>query len=588
MHRVTSVRRRPFPRVGSAPRGESKNRIESQSRAGVVKYWRVSFLQIVHALAPQAAGGVELYALEVAQALGGAVLSLTPLAGEAPPDWQGFQVETRSPGEAPEDALRRVLDSLQPQAVLVQHLGGASPEALKLLRERRIPYAVFLHDYTQLCPTHRLWRRGDVLCSGPGAVKCAFCVCGEWRRAIEIPWRVVLYQHRPELWEQALGGAEMLIAASRSLRDLWAERGAPPERILVVAPRLPRPAPPSRSENPVPRRNAVVYVGGWGEAKGAVLLAQALDQVPGPLTLEVAGAVDAAARVAFRAAVAERHAVEFHGVLARAQLDALLARSAVAVMPSRWEEAYGRFLDEAQEAGASAVATAVGAFPERLIHGLNGYLAVPDDPGSLATALREATPGRWDHERTAQHHAAEREGSLRLLRGVLEHLQRGERRPPLDLVLPGVAAAMAQVTGCSQVQAEDQVVDALRAPVEGGLAPVYTILSRQRRLHLNQALALFHAAGCRSVLEIHPGLGDATAYFTGWGVTTMAENEASGEGDALRDALGVTCPTPESRPDALWCNAGTIPEQIQLRLRRYPSIRVVVQETADGAELVSG
>jgi len=558
-----------------------------------MKYWPVfppvAFLQVVHALAPQATGGVECYALEVAQALGGTVLSLTPRAGGVPPEWLGLQVETRLPEEAPGDALRRVLDALQPQAVLVQHLGGVSPESLKILRERRTPYAIFLHDYTQLCPTHRLWHRSDEPCSGPGAVKCALCVCGG-RRAIEVPWRMLLYRHRPELWEQAMGGAEMLVAVSRSVRDLWVESGAPPERIVVVSPRLPRAARPVDAG--VARRRAVVYVGGWGAAKGALLLAQALDQVAGSLTLEVAGAADAAARAAFRAALAERHALQFHGVLARRELDALLARSSVAVMPSRWAETYGRFLAEAQEAGAGAVATALGAFPERLVHGLNGYLAAPDDPGSLAAALVEAEGGGWDVERTARHNAAESEDALWMLGQVIEHLRQGERRAPVNLVLRGVAAAVAQTTPVSPQQAEDQVVAALRAPVEGELAPVFDLLSRQRRLRLNQALALFHAAGCRSVLEVRPGLGDASTYFAGWGLEAMAEaepcGEAEGGGEALRDALGVARPTPASRPEALWCNAGTPPEEWRLRLQRHPSLRVVVRETAEGAELVTG
>ncbi|HET9783852.1 MAG TPA: glycosyltransferase, partial [Terriglobales bacterium] len=197
-------------------------------------------LQLVHALYPQSDHAASCFTLEAARALGGAVLSLAaPDPRAAPPgEWQGLQVVTSHPGESAHSALRRALDTLQPGVVLVQDLGAVNPALLLAVRERGIPYAVFLHDFTPLCPTQRLWHRRQELCSGPGRTgwKCAWCVSGMWPHAAELPVRTLLYRHRPSDWRTALVRADALIAPSRFARDFWIEQGAPPERIAVIAP----------------------------------------------------------------------------------------------------------------------------------------------------------------------------------------------------------------------------------------------------------------------------------------------------------------------------------------------------------------
>ena len=59
----------------------------------------------------------------------------------------------------------------------------------------------------------------------------------------------------------------------------------------------------------------------------------------------------------------------------------------VFVFSSRWPEAFGLTLVEAMAAGKPVVATRVGAVPEVVRHGVDGWLVPPEDPASLAEGI---------------------------------------------------------------------------------------------------------------------------------------------------------------------------------------------------------
>jgi glycosyltransferase involved in cell wall biosynthesis len=88
---------------------------------------------------------------------------------------------------------------------------------------------------------------------------------------------------------------------------------------------------------------------------------------------------------AYRARLA---GVEIRPPMARSQLWRLMARSAVTLMPVKWEEPFGLVAAEAQVAGCPVAAYARGALPEVVGEGAGGFLARPDDVADLARAIR--------------------------------------------------------------------------------------------------------------------------------------------------------------------------------------------------------
>lgn len=503
-------------------------------------------------------------------------------------------------GETPMQAWARVLGENPPAAVVVHDPGPLPPEALWELRERDIPYALALADFFEICPTRRLWHRRGEICAGPSGAKCARCVIG----SMEWPLALGQFRHRPRRWQAAMAGAEVLLAPTRFLRDAWLGHGAPADRLILVPPLAAAalPVPPALAPRREPR--TLVYAGGWDEANGANLLAQALERIAPPVTVLAvgdfaAGEAAANAPAAFRAAVPAHHRLEFTGALDAPALDLCLRTATAAVLPARWPDVYGRLLDAALWAGAVPAATAVGAMPERIIHGLNGFLADPDDPASLAQAIGSALAGDWDPEPGRRHIAAAAGAALAAWRSLAAALPSPPPRLALHLgYAPLLAAARAEF-GLTAAQAEDNLRAALESPETSSLEPdeqalllAVPLQSRTRRVHLNHALACLHAGEFRRVLVLGAGLGDAVAWFRAWGL------EAAGcPGDGLggpppspplarlADRLGMPAPPPGFQPDALFLEAAVTAPATALR-RRFPHTQAVLADRADGLEVL--
>lgn len=510
-----------------------------------------------------------------------------------------FSPASLSSGETPIQAWARVLAEKTPGAVVVHDPGPLPPEALWELREREIPYALALADFLEICPTRRLWHRRGEICAGPSGAKCARCVIG----TMEWPLALGQFRHRPRRWQAAMAGAEVLLAPTRFLRDAWLGHGAPADRLIVVPPLAAAmlPAPPALAPRREPR--TLVYSGGWDEANGANLLAQALERIVEPVTVLAVGdfatSEMADTQTALRAAIPAPHRLEFTGALDTPALDLCLRTATAAVLPSRWPEVYGGLIEAAQWAGAVPVATAVGGMPERIIHGLNGFLADPDDPASLAQAIGSALAGNWDPEAGRRRIAAEADSALATWRALATALP--SRPPHLALQLgyaPLLAAARAEF-GLTAEQAEDDLGAALESPDAESLEPgeqallrAIPLASRTRRVHLNHALACLHAGEFRRVLVLGAGLGDAVAWFRDWGLDAAG---CPGDGlggpppspplARLASRLGVPAPPPGFLPEALFLEAAVNADSAALR-RRFPSAQAVLADRAEGLEVL--
>ena len=80
-----------------------------------------------------------------------------------------------------------------------------------------------------------------------------------------------------------------------------------------------------------------------------------------------------------------------------------LALMDVFVFPSRWPEAFGLTLIEAMAAGKPVVATRMGAVPELIRDGVDGFLIDSEDIGALARAISQMLSDRALVERLGSH-----------------------------------------------------------------------------------------------------------------------------------------------------------------------------------------
>jgi len=82
--------------------------------------------------------------------------------------------------------------------------------------------------------------------------------------------------------------------------------------------------------------------------------------------------------------------VTVHQGIPRAALWEAMARAAVVLCPSRWDEPFGLAAAEAQACGTPVVAFRRGGLGEVIVDGVTGFLVPPDDVQAAAEALSKA------------------------------------------------------------------------------------------------------------------------------------------------------------------------------------------------------
>jgi glycosyltransferase involved in cell wall biosynthesis len=81
--------------------------------------------------------------------------------------------------------------------------------------------------------------------------------------------------------------------------------------------------------------------------------------------------------------------VAVHRGVARASLWAVMARAAVVLCPSRWDEPFGMAAAEAQACGTPVVAFRRGGLGEIIVDGATGFLVAPDDLRAASDSVRK-------------------------------------------------------------------------------------------------------------------------------------------------------------------------------------------------------
>ena len=324
-------------------------------------------------------------------------------------------------------ALRRLLRAWPPD---VAHVHAPSryltPSVLRVLEHARIPVVMTLHDFKPWCTNRLMFAHGAPCerCKGGRHFQAFLTACVQDSRAKSAVGSVEAYVH------DALGvyrGVDHWIAPSRFVRDKVAEHGLDPSRVTVIPHALTRPdATAVTAPAPVPPGEPfVLYAGRLSIEKGVRLLpAIAMRVMPVPLV--AAGTGPLAEWLGDQSASLPN--LRLVGQLGRAELEALLARASVALVPSLSYETFCYAAAEALLAGTPVVASRIGAIPE-LIADRAGVLVQPGDAHALAEGCQAllADPQARARARDGRTHVAaltDPGAHLRALTAVLESARR--------------------------------------------------------------------------------------------------------------------------------------------------------------------
>ena len=196
--------------------------------------------------------------------------------------------------------------------------------------------------------------------------------------------------------------ADAYVTTTRSLAtELEARFGARP--LVAVVPNGVRLPAERRFDPPEPQPNPVlVYAGHLYPWKGVDLLVGAIARLPDVCAVVVGGHpaetdLDRLRRLSERLGVQNR--IEFTGLVARAEVPALLARASVLVLPTTSTPSASRYTSplkmfEYLAVGKPIVASDLSAIREILVDGDNAVLVKPSDEDALVGGIRRVLDDR--------------------------------------------------------------------------------------------------------------------------------------------------------------------------------------------------
>ena len=179
-----------------------------------------------------------------------------------------------------------------------------------------------------------------------------------------------------------------------------------------------------RYKGPPPEHGGfqLLSIGNLWPVKGHDLLIKAMPLLSHMVTLTIVGrgeSMNDLIELADRIGVLDR--VYFPGLVPHEKVVEFIYSADLLCMPSRSDAQPAAAL-ESLACGRPVVATKVGGLVDLIRDGVNGYLADPESPESLAACIDKALDDQWDYEDIAVH-AAREFGWKRSVKQVLEYVK---------------------------------------------------------------------------------------------------------------------------------------------------------------------
>lgn len=261
--------------------------------------------------------------------------------------------------------LERVVECFHPDLVHTNNIAGFGPSIINVVK--RYPWVHTLRDYYLVCSRTTRFR-APTTCEGI-CRRCRFLTMR--RRSAPIP-------------DLLVGVSSHILGAHRRL-GVWVTA---PTAVVANQPII-----HALSRRVVSRITTVGFIGAVDRKKGVDLLLDAFAMVD-DLDLRLIVAGDVSHELRDRAqSLALSSRVSFVGQMS---INEFVTRVDLLVVPSRWEEPFGRVAAEAASVGLPVLVSDKGGLPDT-VRGVGKSRVVEDDqPEAWAAAITEAVQ-QWSH-----------------------------------------------------------------------------------------------------------------------------------------------------------------------------------------------
>lgn len=281
------------------------------------------------------------------------------------------------------DRLQRAVARFRPHVALVENVFPLhSPAVISTLHQLGVPIAAGVRSYRMWCVRSTQFRDGRECreCEGSRVNLPAIRNrCYQDSTVASVPMAVGLAVHRPT-WRRI----DQFLAVSEHVRRELLRFGIGPDRITVRPNYVDDPGAPSTDGD------GFLFAGRLSPDKGIDVLLDAWARSEiwrnSEHRLRVAGS---GALDDLVASQPDHLGIEPLGLVSHDEALGWTSRSAVTVVPSQWDEPFGRGVIESAARGRPALVTDRGALGDLVVDGHTGWVAQPDVDG-LTAALRRA------------------------------------------------------------------------------------------------------------------------------------------------------------------------------------------------------
>ena len=248
---------------------------------------------------------------------------------------------------------------------------------LAACKESELPYIVTCTDFCMTCHYSTMVdNNGDFCVSSDGGVRCSeICKTYGCRDFAE----------RKKNARDLLLGARLVTVPSEFVANILGSE-FPEVAFIPVAHGISDAFGFSARSGKVRK---FVYAGTLSPLKGVHILIDAFNSLEGDgLQLDIYGEGDET----YVSNLRERAgaAVKLHGAVPGDKMPEIYSAADCVIVPSMWYETYNFVLREAIMTGALGLAANIGAMPEAVDEGENGFLFAPSDKDSLEEAMKKA------------------------------------------------------------------------------------------------------------------------------------------------------------------------------------------------------
>lgn len=267
----------------------------------------------------------------------------------------------------------------------IVHLAYPQPFAAfaEVCRQKKIPYLLTLTDFNIFCHYATMVRKsGEFCCGSAHGTECsAHC------RTFGVVNYGERYKNAAHLLKEAAGiTVPSMFVAGVAAKEF------PQTQMYIISHGIERGFQLSRNRR---KTKHFLYAGTLSELKGIRLLISAFQETAGEISLTICGGGDRAYISSLKKSVGKDVRIRFIGEVPAGTMMNVYQEADCVIVPSMWFETYNFVLREALACGCIGIASNMGAMPEAIIPGRNGFLFEAGNLSSLKETLKKAVDFDW-------------------------------------------------------------------------------------------------------------------------------------------------------------------------------------------------